>query len=86
MISMLMVGKCNIFHVMDILRILSYNAFKIVVYHFINMLINYLTGAPPEEFLNQAITASDHPFLRANAQSIKTYKMNQRAIGGIIMT
>jgi hypothetical protein len=42
-----------------------------------------LTGAPPEEFLNQPITASDHPFLRANVESIKQHRTNQRAIAGI---
>ncbi|XP_052805161.1 protein FAM221A-like [Mya arenaria] len=37
-------------------------------------------GAPPDEFLNQPITSSDHPFLRVNAESIKQHKTNQRAI------
>ena len=39
-------------------------------------------GAPSKEFLEQPITSSDHPFLRANVQSIKAYKMNQKAING----
>ena len=38
------------------------------------------TGAPPEEFLNQPITSFDHPFLRANANSVAAYK---KSIGGI---
>ena len=41
------------------------------------------TGAPPEEFLNQPITSSDHPFLRANANSVAAYK---KSIGGTLMT
>lgn len=39
-------------------------------------------GAPSKEFLEQPITSHDHPFLRANVQSIKTHRMNQRAIKG----
>lgn len=39
-------------------------------------------GAPPEDFLNQPITSSDHPFLRANVESIKHHKMKQRALAG----
>ncbi|KAL4222918.1 hypothetical protein ACF0H5_018958 [Mactra antiquata] len=39
-------------------------------------------GAPPEEFLNQPITSSDHPFLRGNVESIKYHKMKQRALTG----
>ncbi|KAL3831570.1 hypothetical protein ACJMK2_023309 [Sinanodonta woodiana] len=39
-------------------------------------------GAPPEEYLNQPITSSDHPFLRANVQSIKAHKLKQRALEG----
>ena len=40
------------------------------------------TGAPPEEFLDQPITSSDHPFLRANANSVAAYK---KSIGGTSM-
>ncbi|KAH3691411.1 protein FAM221A-like [Dreissena polymorpha] len=39
-------------------------------------------GAPPDEYLNQPITSSDHPFLRANVESIRQYKLNQKAIAG----
>lgn len=39
-------------------------------------------GAPTEEFLNQPITSSDHPFLRANVESIKHHKIRQRALAG----
>lgn len=39
-------------------------------------------GAPSQEFLEQPITASDHPFLRANVTSIKAHKMQQRALKG----
>ncbi|KAK3097846.1 hypothetical protein FSP39_013755 [Pinctada imbricata] len=39
-------------------------------------------GAPSKEFLEQPITSTDHPFLRANVQSIKAHKMNQRLLKG----
>jgi hypothetical protein len=39
-----------------------------------------ILGAPSQEFLEQPITSSDHPFLRANVQSIKAYRMNQKAL------
>jgi hypothetical protein len=42
-----------------------------------------ILGAPSQEFLEQPITSSDHPFLRANVQSIKAYRMNQKAIKGL---
>lgn len=42
----------------------------------------WLKGAPSKEFLEQPITASDHPFLRANVTSIKAHKMQQRALKG----
>ncbi|XP_064614202.1 protein FAM221A-like isoform X1 [Liolophura sinensis] len=37
-------------------------------------------GAPSQEFLNQPITASDNPFLRANVESIKADKMKNRSV------
>lgn len=43
-------------------------------------------GAPSKEFLEQPITSSDHPFLKANVNSIKAHKLKaaeqRRAIGG----
>ncbi|XP_064603267.1 protein FAM221A-like [Liolophura sinensis] len=36
-------------------------------------------GAPPKAFLEQAITAHDNPFLRANVHSIKAYQMAGRS-------
>ncbi|XP_076471463.1 protein FAM221A-like [Babylonia areolata] len=38
-------------------------------------------GAPDEEWLNQPITASDNPFLRANVQSIMAHKMAKNQSG-----
>ncbi|XP_064614203.1 protein FAM221A-like isoform X2 [Liolophura sinensis] len=38
------------------------------------------SGAPSQEFLNQPITASDNPFLRANVESIKADKMKNRSV------
>ncbi|XP_013388341.1 protein FAM221A [Lingula anatina] len=32
-------------------------------------------GAPPIEFLDQPITSADHPFLKANVQSIKAHQL-----------
>ena len=34
----------------------------------------FLIGAPPEEFLNQQVTAHDHPFLRANLPAMNAYR------------
>lgn len=39
-------------------------------------------GAPPKEFLEQPITSSDHPFLRANVESIKHHNMKKIAAKG----
>ncbi|KAL8603803.1 hypothetical protein ACOMHN_058538 [Nucella lapillus] len=41
-------------------------------------------GAPDDEWLNQPITASDNPFLRANVSSIKAHNMakNQSGLTG----
>ena len=39
-------------------------------------------GAPPKEFLEQPITSSDHPFLKANVESIKAHKMKQLTAKG----
>lgn len=39
-------------------------------------------GAPSKEFLEQPITSSDHPFLRANVESIKAHKMKQLTAKG----
>lgn len=44
--------------------------------------VHVIKGAPSQEFLEQPITASDHPFLRANVTSIKAHKMQQRALKG----
>lgn len=44
--------------------------------------VHLIKGAPSQEFLEQPITASDHPFLRANVTSIKAHKMQQRALKG----
>lgn len=38
-------------------------------------------GAPPKGYLEQSITSSDHPFLRANVQSIKAHQMKKKAAG-----
>lgn len=51
-------------------------------YHFIDIHVHVIEGAPSQEFLEQPITASDHPFLRANVTSIKAHKMQQRALKG----
>jgi len=45
-----------------------------------------ITGAPSEEFLNQPITSSDHPFLRANVESIKHHRTKQRALAGTLFS
>ncbi|PVD33321.1 hypothetical protein C0Q70_04574 [Pomacea canaliculata] len=41
-------------------------------------------GAPSEEFLNQPITSSDNPFLRANVQAIKAHSMAHRQTGQLM--
>lgn len=33
-----------------------------------------MLGAPSEEFLNQPVAASDHPFLRANLPAMNAYR------------
>ncbi|KAK7500473.1 hypothetical protein BaRGS_00008380 [Batillaria attramentaria] len=38
-------------------------------------------GAPSEEWLNQPITSSDNPFLRANVQSIKAHQIAKKQAG-----
>ena len=46
-------------------------------------LLNIFIGAPPKEFLEQPITSSDHPFLRANVESIKHHNMKKIAAKGM---
>lgn len=42
-------------------------------------IVIFVQGAPSVEFLNQPITSLDHPFLRANVESIRAHKI---AVGG----
>ncbi|KAL5007673.1 hypothetical protein ScPMuIL_016479 [Solemya velum] len=39
-------------------------------------------GAPSLEYLDQPITSSDHPFLRANVESIRSHQLKQKALKG----
>ena len=47
----------------------------------VNVSVGVVSGAPNEEWLNQGITSSDHPFLRANVHSIMAHKMAKKQSG-----
>ena len=40
-----------------------------------------VTGAPNKGFLEQSVTSSDNPFLRANVQAIKQHQMKKKQAG-----
>ena len=54
----------------------SWSYFILIIYISITLSI----GAPSQEFFDQPITSSDHPFLRGNVDSIRAHKM--AAAGG----
>lgn len=69
---------------MDFIQFMMGFAYKLIIYNVVNNFFSMMIlGAPSKEFLEQPITSSDHPFLRANVQSIKAYRMNQKAIKGL---